>query len=41
MGLVHMQDPDYDFSVYFGIRGIPIAGLIAAVVLLGIKCRCH
>ena len=35
-----MQDPDFDFSVYLGIKGIPIAGLIVAVVLLGIKCRC-
>ena len=39
MGLVHMADPDYDFSVFLGLRGVVVGLLIAILLGLLIKCR--
>ena len=39
MGLVHMQDPDYDFSVYLGLRGVVVGFIIAIVLTFLIKLR--
>ena len=39
MGIVHMQNPDYDFSDLLGIAGVTIILALVTMVFLLIKCR--